>query len=147
LGDLEAQMKTRMTVVASALVLVGMFVPAMWAQAPAGETATQFYTLYLAAFEKATKIEDVLPYMSTDMRKQIEATPAAERPKMFNMIKMMGGMNTGIKVTKEARTANGATLTAEAQGPDKKKVNGTIDVVREGTAWKLGKESWSSPAQ
>ncbi len=39
---------------------------------------------------------------------------------------------------------NGATLTVDALDPDKAKTTGTIEVVKEGTAWKLGKESWKS---
>jgi len=117
---------------------------ALLAQTPAAapETATQFYVKYLDAFGKATKIEDVLPYLSAETRKKVESEPVAERPKFFELLKMMAGMNTGIKVTKEQRTSTGATLTAEAIDADKKKVSGTITIVREGGAWKLGQESW-----
>lgn len=127
------------------LLLTVAAVPSVAAQTPAppaNETATQFYARYLEAFAKATKLEDVLPYMSAETRKMVESTPAGERPKMFEMIKMMSSMNTGVKITREQRTATGATLTAEATGPDKAKVTGTIEIVREGNVWKLGKESW-----
>jgi hypothetical protein len=128
----------------AALVLTITVSPSLTAQtpAPANETATQFYVRYLDAFAKATKVEDILPYMAAENRKMVESTPVGERSKMFEMIKVMSGMNTGVKVTGEKRTATGATLTAEATGPDKAKVTGTIDIVREGNAWKLGKESW-----
>jgi hypothetical protein len=139
-------MRATITACATALLMMAVAVSAVRAQAPAAgaETATQFYMRYLTAFDKATKIEDVLPFMSDDMRKQIDGTPADQRPQMFGMLKMMAGMNTGIKVTKETRTARGATLTAQAVDPDKKPVAGTIDIVRENGAWKLSKESWQS---
>ena len=107
------------------------------------KTASQFYMDYRAAFDKATKIDDVLPYMSKERADQVAATPADERAKMFEMIKMMGTL-TEVKVLKEAKSADGATLTVEALDPDKKKTTGTIKVIKEGGAWKLDGESWSS---
>ena len=49
-----------------------------------------------------------------------------------------------VKVVKEAPTATGATLSVEGMSPDKKKATGTVDMVKENGAWKVGKESWSS---
>jgi hypothetical protein len=116
---------------------------AVRAQAPAAQTATQFYLSYRAAFDKATKIDDVLPYMAAEQVKMVADTPADQRAKMFEFIKMMGAL-TDVKVLKEQRTANGATLTAEGIGPDQKKQTGQIEIVREKGAWKLGKESWKN---
>lgn len=123
-------------------LLVGS-VPALRAQAPA-ETATQFYMKYLAASAKATTIDQLLPMMGGDTKKQIEATPAAQRAQMFEMFKMMSSMNTGIKVVKETATPTGATLNAEALGPDKKKVTGIVTILKEGGAWKFAKEEWKN---
>lgn len=112
----------------------------VWAQA----TATDFYMQYRKAFDAAKKVEDVVPFMSADTRKQVEATPPAQRPQMFEMIKMMGAL-THVKVTKETRNADGSvTLAVEALDPDKKPTVGAITIVKEGTAFKLGKESWTS---
>jgi hypothetical protein len=85
----------------------------------------------------------VLPFMSAETTKQIQATPPAERGQMFEMIKMMGAL-TNVKIAKETRTATGATLTVNALDSDKQKTTGTIDIVKENGAWKLGKESWSN---
>ena len=106
------------------------------------QTATQFYMAYRAAFAKAKTIEELLPYMSKGTRAQIEKTPAAERPKMFEMVKMMNTY-TDVKVVKEAKTADGVTLSAEAIDSDKSKATATIQILREDGAWKLGKESWT----
>jgi hypothetical protein len=106
-------------------------------------SASDFYLQYRKAFDAAKKIEDVLPFMSADTTKQIQATPPAERGQMFEMIKMMGTL-TNVKITKETKTASGATLTVNAIDSDKKPTVGTIDIVQESGKWKLGKESWSS---
>jgi Domain of unknown function (DUF4878) len=107
------------------------------------KTASQFYLEYRTAFDKATKIDDVLPYMSKQRADQVAATPADERAKMFELIKMMGAI-TDVKILKETKTAEGATLTVEALDPEKKKTSGTVKVIKEGGAWKLDGESWSS---
>ena len=110
------------------------------AQAPT-QSASDFYMQYRKAFDAAKKIDDVLPFMSADTTKQIMATPPAERGQMFEMIKMMGAL-TNVKITKETRTATGATLTVTALDSDKKNTTGTIDIVQENGKWKIGQESW-----
>jgi hypothetical protein len=113
------------------------------ARAQSSQTATQFYQEYVAAFAKATKIEDVMKYMAAENRKQIEATPADERAKMFGMIKLLG--HTDIKVLKEERAPDGKTvLSVEGVDSDKAKGTGKITLVKEGGAWKIGEESWST---
>jgi hypothetical protein len=51
---------------------------------------------------------------------------------------------TNLKIVKETAAGDKATLTAEALDPEKAKTTGTIDMVKEGGAWKVGKESWKS---
>ena len=124
------------------LPIVLLATSSLFAQA-ATQSASDFYLQYRKAFDSAKKIEDVVPFMSADTKKQIEATPAAERAQMFEMIKMMGAL-TNVKIAKETRTATGATLTVNALDSDKKNTTGTIDIVKESGAWKIGKESWST---
>jgi hypothetical protein len=132
---------TRATAIAvCAAVLMLMLSALAGAQA---QTASQFYLEYRKAFDAAKKVEDLFPFMAKATIDMVQATPAAERPGMFEMIKEMGAL-TDVKIVKEARTDSGATLTVEALDTDKKKTTGTITVVREGAAWKLGRESWSS---
>jgi hypothetical protein len=125
-----------------ALLTIACFAPSLAAQA---KTATQFYQEYVAAFAKAKSIDEILPYMAAENRKQVEATPKAERDKMFELIKMMG--HTDIKVVKEEKGADGSTvLSVEGVDSDKKKSTGQITIVKEGAAWKIGKESWTTKA-
>ena len=112
-------------------------------QAQTEQSATQFYMAYRAAFAKATKVDELMPFMAKARRAEIEKTPAGERSKMFAFIKELDTVSQ-IKVTKETKTANGVTLSAEGIDGDKKKSTGTIEVVRENGGWKLGKESWST---
>ena len=109
------------------------------------KTASQFYMDYRTAFDRASKIDDVLPYMSKQRADQVAATPADERAKMFEMIKMFG--HTDIKVLKEEKSADGGVvLSVEGVDSDKKTSTGQITIVKEGAAWKIGKESWSTKA-
>lgn len=131
--------------IAPVLVAVAVLVAtSAWGQTPrpaaAPQTASQFYLEYRAAFEKAKTIEALLPYMSAPRRKQIEDETPADRKEMFDMIKTFD-TTTGIKVTKETKTAAGATL--DVTGTDEGKPRtGTITIVREGAAWKIDRESW-----
>ena len=111
--------------------------------AQAEQTASAFYMKYRAAFDKAKAIEEVLPYMSKEMKAKVEETPAGERPKMFELVKMMSKMSN-VKVVKETKNEQGVMLTVEAVGEDRGKMTGQVQVVKEDGAWKMGKESWSS---
>jgi len=126
----------------SLLVLASAAAPA-FAQPAAPTTPTAFYLEYRKAFDAAKKIEDLLPYMSAATRKQVEATPAADRPQMFEMVKMLGTL-TNVKVVKETPAGDGATLTVTGTDADKATMTGTISIVKEGGAFKLGKESWTN---
>src|SRR6266536_4200343 len=110
-----------------ALFIGVLLVPALARPAAAQtQTASQFYMSYRAAFDKAKKIEDLFPFMAKTNVDQVNQTPAADRAKMFEMMKMMGTL-TDVKVIKETRSDTGATLDVEAVDSDKKKTKGTID--------------------
>lgn len=132
------------TAIGTALALVLATIGVARAQQPQAQTATQFYVAYRAAFDKATKIDDLFPYMAAKNMKQAESTPKEERAKMFGLMKIMGSV-TDMKVLKEEHTPDGgALLTVEALDPDHKKTSGKVTIVKEGGAWKVGGESWSS---
>jgi len=107
------------------------------------QTGTQFYMEYRKAFDAAKKVEDLFPYMAAKTKAEVNSTPAKERAEMFELIKMMGTV-TNVKVTKETRAGEGATLNVDAMDSDKKATKGTITLVREAGAWKLAGESWSN---
>jgi hypothetical protein len=113
------------------------------APATAAQTATQFYMEYNAAWNKATSIDALLPYLGKDSRAEIEATPKDKRAEMFDMMKEMG-RKSKVKVVKETKTADGYTLDVTATGPDTKPMRGIVTIIMEGAAMKLQKESWTS---
>ena len=58
---------------------------------------------------------------------------------MFEMIKSLDRY-TNVKVIKETKSAQGVTLAVEGVDTDKAKATATVEIVREGNAWKLGRE-------
>ncbi len=132
-------------VMLTTLTIAAMMVSSALAEVTrqADQTATAFYLSYRDAFRKATKIDDILPYLAKSRRGMIDTTPAGERPKMFEVIKSLDRF-TNVKVLKETKTATGATLSVEGLDSDKTKSTATIDLVREDGAWKIDKESWTS---
>ena len=134
----------RLTRRISVIVLAVLALTAVGRQAAAQtQTASEFYMAYRAAFDKATKIEDLLPYMSKENSAKVASTPAKDKAQMFEMMKMMGTI-TNVKVAKETKTPTGATLTVNALDSDKKPTTGKIDLIQEAGKWKIGSESWSS---
>jgi hypothetical protein len=119
-----------------AAAVLSLAVPAGTA-AQAG-TATQFYMTYRAAFDKAQKIEELLPFLAAKNRQDVEKTPADERVKLFMMMKMFGEMKD-VKVNKAAKAGAGETLSVEGTTEGKKQTC-AVEIVNEKGAWKLGAE-------
>jgi hypothetical protein len=106
------------------------------------QTPTQFYNEYRAAWMKSTSMDTLLPYVSNDGRAQYETMPQEQRQLMFTMMKEMGTV-TDLKVVRETKTASGYTLELSGTNPEKKPATGTAEIVVEGGALKLKKESWN----
>jgi hypothetical protein len=111
------------------------------AQKP-GQTATQFYNAYRTAWVQSKTMDTLLPYVSKESRAQYETTPKEQREPMFKRMKELGTL-TNVKVVKETKTPNGYVLELTAVGPKKKPATGTAEIVIEGGAMKLKKESWN----
>jgi hypothetical protein len=115
--------------------------------APSPQTASQFYLEYRAAFDKAKKLDDILPFMTAQKRQQADAMPAIVRDLGLESMKATKTV-TGVKVLKEEMTATGVTLTVGGVRPAQRKTGvvtiakGTVTIVKEGGAWKIGTESW-----
>jgi hypothetical protein len=120
-------------------LVLSLAAPALAVSEQATQSATEFYQAYRKAFAKAQKIEDILPMMTANRRAQMEKTPADERNMMFGMLKEMTAEQGDVTVLKETATKAGAELTLQA-----KDGTGTAAIVKEGGAWKLDKESWTS---
>jgi len=132
-------MRTLLACIFPALFL---FMPAALAQKTA-QTPTQFYMEYRDAWAKAKSIDALLPYLSKDGRAEIEATPPDKRQMMFEMMKMMGNMSN-VKVLKETPQGDGYLLDLTGTGADKSPLTGSAEIITEGGALKLKRESWKT---
>ena len=94
-------------------VIAGLASSASVAASQTG-TATAFYMTYRTAFDKAQKIEDLLPYLAAKNRQDVQKTPADDRVKFFMMMKMLGTMKD-VKVVKTTKTGNGQTRDRERE--------------------------------
>jgi hypothetical protein len=107
----------------------------------------EFYLAYRVAFDKATSIDELLPWVAKGRAEQIAKAPADERKEAFEMIKMFDD-RTNVKVVKETPSAAGAELQVEGISAESKgKATGVITLVKEGGAWKIERESWKGMGQ
>lgn len=111
------------------------------------KSAGEFYLAYRVAFDRATSIDELLPWVATGRREQIAKAPASERKEAFAMIKMFDD-RTDVKVVKETPSAGGAELQVEGISAESRaKATGVITLVKEGAAWRIERESWKGGRQ
>jgi hypothetical protein len=103
-------------------------------------TATQFYRQYRAACDKATSLEDLLPWMSKAQKAKAASLSADRKKAMWGMMRSLDLRD--IEVVKEGATPNGAMLDVTATGPDGRAITGRVTLVREDGAWKMQQEDW-----
>ncbi len=128
-----------------ALVL-GLSVPAAAQPAAAYKNGSEFYLAYRVAFDKAISIDELLPWVAKGRAAQIAKAPPGERKEAFEMIKMFDD-RTNVRVIKETPSAAGAELQVEGISAESKgKATGVIMLVKEGSAWKIERESWKGGA-
>jgi hypothetical protein len=102
----------------------------------------EYYLAYRVAFDRATSIDELLPWVAKGRRDQIATTPAGERREAFEMIKMFDD-RTNVKVVKETPSATGAELQVEGISAERRtKATGIITLVKEGGAWRIERENW-----
>jgi len=106
------------------------------------KTGGEYYLAYRVAFDRATSIDELLPWVAKGRRDQIAKTPAGERKEAFEMIKMFDD-RTNVKVVKETPSASGAELQVEGISAESRgKATGIITLVKEGGAWRIERENW-----
>ena len=102
----------------------------------------EFYLAYRVAFDRATSIDELLPWVAKGRRDQIAKAPPSERKEAFEMIKMFDD-RTNVKVVKETPSASGAELQVEGiSAESRSKATGVITLVKEGGAWRIERENW-----
>ena len=127
----------------SSIVLIVMLGASAAAQPDAPyKTGGEFYLAYRVAFDRATSIDELLPWVAKGRRDQIAKSPASERKEAFEMIKMFDD-RTNVKVVKETPSATGAELQVEGISAESRtKATGIITLVKEGGAWRIERENW-----
>ena len=127
---------------ATVAILLGLSAGTPAQPAAAYKNGSEFYLAYRVAFDKATSIDELLPWVASGRREQIAKAPANERQEAFAMIKMFDD-RTNVTVVKETPTAAGAELQVEGiSAESKSKATGVITLVKESGVWKIERESW-----
>jgi hypothetical protein len=112
------------------------------AQGTEKEVADAFMA-YRTAYEKSQKLEDILPFWTKARLVDVEQTPAAERPGMFQMMKGFDDA-TAFKVLSTTKSPSGVfRLGVEGRNKEGKRVSGIVMMKKEGGKWKVDKEDYS----
>jgi len=124
------------------LLMVVCAVPALAQPASSYTNGSEFYLAYRAAFDKATSIDELLPWVAKGRVEQIAKAPIEERQQAFAMIKTFDD-RTNVTVIKETASATGAELQVEGISAEGRgKATGVITLVKEAGAWRIERESW-----
>lgn len=108
------------------------------------ETPTQAFNAYRKARASATTYGEVLPFMEPKGRSMIESMPPPAQAKMFELLKKFAGTYSEVAVTKETVTGDTALLELSGKDPKGQAATGTVPMTRDGSAWRVGTEKWSS---
>ena len=109
------------------------------------KTPTQTYLDYQATVTKATTLTEPLPYLSAAYRRMLESRPKADQPVWLGRLKE--AVMKDVKVTKETiagTNGNACTLEATGTSASGNAMKGKISLVKEGGAWKLDEQGWST---
>ena len=91
---------------------------------------------------KATSADQVLPHLSANYRRVVSNLPRAEREDWFMRFKRVPPSPVTIQAQAQAGDRSG--LGAVARDASHVKWSGRIEMLREGGAWKLDDETWST---
>jgi hypothetical protein len=128
-----------MLALAALLLTLGAPLPQQPQPRPAApETAAQFYLRYRAAALTAMAMDDILSFWTADTVHQFNLEPESVRTQTLEMMKRLYGATTGVRVVTHTPTAAGETLALEGLDADHKPVVASVDIVKEGDAWKVG---------
>ena len=107
------------------------------------KTPTQAYLEYQAAVQKAGTLAEVLPRLSAAYRAMLESQPKKEHPVWLGRLKETLNIK-GLKITKETISGDKCTLEGSGTSARGNPVKGKVNLVKEGGAWKLDEEFWTT---
>lgn len=126
---------------AAALALAATLGASVHAQSGPGPAARAYLDLRATA-GKATTAGAVLPQLSANYRRVVAGMPPAERDEWFLRFKRFPP--SPVTIQAQAVAGDRGALGAVARDASHVKWSGRIEMVREGGAWKLDDEHWSS---
>ena len=107
------------------------------------KTPTQAYLDCQAAVTKATTLAEVLPHLSAAYRGMLESRPKKDHGVWLERLKDSVNIKD-MKINKETIDGDKCTLEATGTSPRGNAVKGKISLVKEGGAWKLDEQFWST---
>lgn len=114
------------------------------AAAPAKATSpTEAYLSFVAAAQKATTLDEILPHLSGEYRAMLTAQAKDQKALWLQRMKDSANM-TEIKITKETTDGKKCTLEGTARSAKGMPLRGRISMVNEDGAWRLDEQGWST---
>jgi hypothetical protein len=98
-----------------------------------------------ATVEKTSSPDAVLPYLSGNYRRVVANLPKAERDAWLARLKRVPPAQ--VKLQAQALAGDRCALGAVARDATHLKWSGRIEMVREGGAWKLADERWTTESR
>ena len=126
---------------AASLALAATLAAPAHAAGDPGPAALAYLDLRATA-GKATRPEAVLPRLSANYRRIVGSMPPGERDEWFLRFKRFPP--SPVTIQAQAVAGDRGALGAVARDASHVKWSGRIEMVREGGAWKLDDERWSS---
>jgi hypothetical protein len=136
----------RSNVVVALAVLMALTCPLIAGEK--GQEPGEVYLEYRETFEKAETLEEILPYFCKERAEEVKATPADEAAMMWDLMKMMMGGVSGLKVLDETWEGEDKVILKmegiQTQEGETSKLTGEVIMLKEYGAWKIGIEKFSS---
>jgi len=98
-----------------------------------------------ATVEKTSSPDAVFPYLSGNYRRVVSNLPKAERDAWLARLKRVPPAQ--VKLQAQAMAGDRCALGAVARDASHVKWSGRVEMVREGGAWKLADESWTTESR
>jgi uncharacterized protein YdaL len=100
------------------------------------------YKEYLGVLAKATTIDTLLPYFTSELADGMRKMP---KDMQANYLKMNQRVVSDVKVTKQTVTETKADLEMTAKDAAGQSLTGTATLVKEGGGWKVDDFAWAVP--
>ena len=128
------------------LVTAAMIVCVLAAGAGAASSGKpgDMYLELVSASRGATSFEQIAPYLSASLLKEMKGLPATARAEWFKGMKDTLNL-TDVKFTSEKISGDTCVLEGSAKNAAGKASKGRVELVREKSGWKFSDHGWATP--